>query len=101
MAQGQASRPGTEGCVNKGGLSSVGAERVDFEKSGCCSRVMSCGSAGEAGLLPLTVWLAPLWGDLWDEAGSQHCPQIPPGLNSHPVTQALSLSLQTQHSTDH
>lgn len=55
MAQGQASRPGTGGCVTKGGLSLVGAEQVDFEQHLCCSRVMSCGSAGEAGLLPVTL----------------------------------------------
>lgn len=55
MAQGQASRLGAGGCVTKGGLSLAGAERVDFGKSGCCSWVMSCGSAGEAGLLLVTL----------------------------------------------
>lgn len=100
MAQGQASRPGTGGCVTKGGLSLVGAEQVDFEKSRLLppgNELWQCwrGRAAPSHF----VWLAPLRGeagDLWDEAGRQHCPQIPPGLNSHPVTQASSLSLQTQ-----
>lgn len=55
MAEGQAGRPGMGGCVTKGGLSLVGAERADLEKSGCCSRVTNCGSAGEAGLLLVTL----------------------------------------------
>lgn len=55
MAEGQAGRPGMGGCVTKGGLSLVGAEQADLEKSGCCSRVTNCGSAGEAGLLLVTL----------------------------------------------
>lgn len=55
MAEGQAGRPGMGGCVTKGGLSLVGAERMDLEKSGCCSRVTNYGSAGEVGLLLVTL----------------------------------------------
>lgn len=52
MAQGQA---GAGGCVTKGGLSLAGAEWVGFENLSCCSWVLSCGSAGEAGLLLVTL----------------------------------------------